>query len=108
MPEAESQLQEEAVASPQETALKRSLVGVVTSNKADKTITVRIERRVKHPIYGKFIRRSTRLHAHDEANSANEGDVVTIVQSRPVSKTKSWALENIVERAAPEAEALKA
>ena len=83
-------------------ALRRSLVGVVTSNKADKTITVRIERRVKHPIYGKFIRRSTRLHAHDEANSANEGDVVTIVQSRPISKTKSWALESIVERAAEE------
>ena len=95
MPEAQSQGPEGA----QEAAFKRSLVGVVTSNKADKTITVRIERRVKHPIYGKFIRRSTRLHAHDEANSANEGDVVTIVQSRPISKTKSWALDNIVERA---------
>lgn len=101
MPEAESQPQQ---ARPQgaQAPLRRSLVGVVTSNKADKTITVRIERRVKHPIYGKFIRRSTRLHAHDEANSANEGDVVTIVQSRPISKTKSWALDSIVERAAPE------
>ena len=103
MPEAEGQLQEGAVASPPAAAFRRSLVGVVTSNKADKTITVRIERRVKHPIYGKFIRRSTRLHAHDEANSANEGDVVSIVQSRPISKTKSWALDSIVERAAPEA-----
>ena len=102
MPEAEGQLQEGAIASPQEAAFRRSLVGVVTSNKADKTITVRIERRVKHPIYGKFIRRSTRLHAHDEDNSANEGDVVSIVQSRPISKTKSWALDSIVERAAPE------
>ncbi len=102
MSEAEGQLQEGAVASPQQAAFRRSLVGVVTSNKADKTITVRIERRVKHPIYGKFIRRSTRLHAHDEANSANEGDVVSIIQSRPISKTKSWALDSIVERAAPE------
>ncbi|MYE24527.1 MAG: 30S ribosomal protein S17 [Gammaproteobacteria bacterium] len=107
MPEAEGQLQEGAVAAPPpkgapEAPFRRSLVGVVTSNKADKTITVRIERRVKHPIYGKFIRRSTRLHAHDEANSANEGDLVTIVQSRPISKTKSWALDSIVERAAPE------
>lgn len=101
MPEAEGQLQEGA-ASPPEAAFRRSLVGVVTSNKADKTITVRIERRVKHPIYGKFIRRSTRLHAHDEANSANEGDVVSIVQSRPISKTKSWALDSIVERAGPQ------
>ena len=99
MPEAESQGAQQTG----DTAVKRSLVGVVTSNKADKTITVRIERRVKHPIYGKFIRRSTRLHAHDEANSANEGDVVAIVQSRPISKTKSWALDSIVERAAPEA-----
>ena len=107
MPEAESQGAEQSEQGTQQSAetaaAKRSLVGVVTSNKADKTITVRIERRVKHPIYGKFIRRSTRLHAHDEANSANEGDVVAIVQSRPISKTKSWALDSIVERAAPDA-----
>ena len=103
MPEAESQGAEQSEQGAETAAAKRSLVGVVTSNKADKTITVRIERRVKHPIYGKFIRRSTRLHAHDEANSANEGDVVAIVQSRPISKTKSWALDSIVERAAPDA-----
>ena len=103
MPEAESQGTEQREQSAETAAAKRSLVGVVTSNKADKTITVRIERRVKHPIYGKFIRRSTRLRAHDEANSANEGDVVAIVQSRPISKTKSWALDSIVERAAPDA-----
>ena len=96
MPEAEAQGGQETI--------KRSLVGVVTSNKADKTITVRIERRVKHPIYGKFIRRSTRLHAHDEGNSANEGDVVAIVQTRPISKTKSWALDSIVERAGEQPE----
>ena len=92
-----------AEATTEETAsgagVRRSLVGVVTSNKADKTITVRIERRVKHPIYGKFMRRSTRLHVHDANNEASEGDVVAIVQTRPVSKTKSWALHRIVERA---------
>ncbi len=94
MPEAESPSQ-----GGEEARVKRPLVGVVTSNRADKTITVRIERRVKHPIYGKFIRRSTRLHAHDEGNTANEGDVVAIVQTRPISRTKSWALDSIVERA---------
>ena len=78
---------------------RRSLVGVVTASKANKTITVRVERRVKHPIYGKFMRRSTRVHVHDEDNVAGEGDVVAIVQTRPVSKTKSWALERVVERA---------
>ena len=77
----------------------RAMTGVVTSNKADKTITVRIERRVKHPVYGKFIRRSTKLAAHDENNDCRQGDVVTIVEVRPISKRKSWALDRIVERA---------
>ncbi len=77
----------------------RASTGVVTSSKADKTITVRIERRLKHPVYGKFMRRSTRIAAHDERNECQEGDVVTIVESRPVSKTKSWRLLDIVERA---------
>lgn len=76
----------------------RESTGVVVSNKADKTITVLVERRVKHPVYGKFIRRSTKVAAHDEANTCNEGDVVTIVETRPVSKTKSWALGRVVER----------
>ena len=76
----------------------RESTGVVVSNKADKTITVLLERRVKHPVYGKFIRRSTKVAAHDEANTCNEGDVVTIVETRPVSKTKSWTLGRIVER----------
>ncbi len=75
------------------------MTGVVASNKADKTITVHIERRVKHPVYGKFIRSSTRLAAHDEHNNCREGDVVTIVETRPISKTKSWTLERIVARA---------
>ena len=76
----------------------RESTGVVISNKADKTITVLVERRVKHPVYGKFIRRSTKVAAHDEANTCNEGDVVTIVETRPISKTKSWTLGRVVER----------
>ena len=78
----------------------RTTTGKVVSNKMEKTITVLVERRVKHPIYGKFITRSTKLHAHDEANECNIGDVVTIKESRPLSKTKTWALESIVERVA--------
>ncbi len=77
----------------------RASTGVVTSNKADKTITVQVERRVKHPVYGKFIRRWTRIAAHDERNECREGDTVTIVETRPLSKTKSWRLLSIVERA---------
>ena len=77
----------------------RTVTGVVTSNKMDKSITVLIERRVHHPIYGKIIRRSTKLHAHDEKNECGIGDVVTIRECRPISKTKSWVLTGIVERA---------
>ncbi len=77
----------------------RAVTGVVTSNKADKTITVRVERRVKHPVYGKYIRRSTHLAAHDENNQCREGDVVTITETRPISKSKSWTLRAVVERA---------
>lgn len=78
----------------------RTVTGHVVSNKADKTITVMVERRVQHPIYGKFVRRSTKLHAHDENNECQQGDLVTIRESRPFSKQKSWTLVNIVERAA--------
>ncbi|MCY3841154.1 MAG: 30S ribosomal protein S17 [Gammaproteobacteria bacterium] len=76
----------------------RESTGVVVSNKADKTITVLVERRVKHPVYGKFIRRSTKVAAHDETNTCRLGDVVTIVETRPISKTKSWTLGRVVER----------
>ncbi len=79
-------------------ARAREMTGVVTSCKARKTVTVRIERRVKHPVYGKFIRRSTKLAAHDENDDCQEGDVVTIVETRPISKTKSWRLARINER----------
>lgn len=77
----------------------RTLTGTVSSNKMDKTIAVLVERRVKHPLYGKYIRRSTRLLAHDEANECNQGDVVVIQASRPISKNKSWRLQRIVSRA---------
>ena len=83
----------------EETKAKRSVTGRVTSNKMDKTITVMVERKVKHPVYGKYIKRSTKLHAHDASNECNEGDLVTVVACRPLSKSKKWMLENIVERA---------
>ncbi len=78
----------------------RSLTGKVVSDKMDKTITVLVERRVKHPVYGKYITRSTKLHAHDEKNECRIGDTVTICETRPLSKTKTWALVAVVERAA--------
>lgn len=77
----------------------RTVQGRVVSNKMDKTITVVVERFVKHPIYGKFIKRSTKLHAHDENNVCNEGDVVTVRESRPISKNKSWVLVDVVTKA---------
>lgn len=83
----------------EETKTKRSVTGKVISNKMDKTITVIVERKVKHPFYGKYIKRSTKLHAHDASNECNEGDMVTVVACRPLSKSKKWMLENIVERA---------
>ena len=77
----------------------RTVTGTVVSNKMDKTIAVLVERRVKHPLYGKYIRRSTRLMAHDEANECKQGDVVVIEASRPLSKKKSWRLQKVVSRA---------
>ncbi|MBV1922369.1 MAG: 30S ribosomal protein S17 [Pseudomonadales bacterium] len=74
---------------------KRALTGKVVSVKADKTITVLVERKVKHPVYGKFVRRSTKFHAHDEANTCNDGDIVTIEECRPLSKTKCWRLVKV-------------
>ncbi|WP_151705043.1 MULTISPECIES: 30S ribosomal protein S17 [Nitrincola] len=78
----------------------RTVTGKVISDKMDKTITVLVERKVKHPIYGKFVKRSTKLHAHDEKNECHSGDLVTIAETRPLSKTKTWALIRIEERAA--------
>ena len=70
----------------------RILTGVVTGNKADKTITVKIERKVKHPLYGKVVKRASKVHAHDENNSASIGDIVSVKECRPISKTKTWVL----------------
>ena len=77
----------------------RTLSGKVVSDKMDKTITVLIEPRVKHPLYGKYISKSSKLKAHDEENTCNIGDIVTIAESRPLSKSKSWALVKVEERA---------
>lgn len=77
----------------------RTVTGKVVSDKMDKSIVVLVERRMKHPIYGKYVKRSTKMRAHDENNECRLGDTVTIKESRPVSKTKSWVLERIDERA---------
>lgn len=81
------------------TALKKERVGIVTSNKMDKTITVRIDRKLRHPLYGKFIKRSTKLTAHDESNECNIGDTVKIIETRPLSKKKRWRLLEVIEKA---------
>ncbi len=83
--------------SEQKTA--RTVSGKVVSNKMDKSIVVLVERKIKHPVYGKFVKRSTKLHAHDEANECRIGDTVTIKQTRPISKTKTWALESVDNKA---------
>ncbi len=77
----------------------RLATGKVVSNKMDKTITVLVERRVKHPVYGKYITRSSKIHAHDESNQCGIGDTVTVAESRPISKMKTWKLLEIVESA---------
>ena len=77
----------------------RMATGRVVSNKMDKTITVLIERRVKHPVYGKYITRSSKIHAHDESNQCGIGDTVTVAETRPISKSKTWKLLEVVETA---------
>ncbi len=78
----------------------RTVTGCVVSNKMDKTITVKIERKVPHPLYKKYVRRSTKIHAHDENNECNIGDIVMVVECRPLSKSKSWRLVKVIEKAA--------
>lgn len=78
---------------------RKERVGLVVSNKMDKTITVAIERRMKHPIYGKFVKKTSRIMAHDESNDAGEGDTVRVMEVRPMSKRKRWRLVDIIERA---------
>lgn len=78
----------------------RTVEGRVVSNKMNKTVTVLVERQVKHALYGKYLRRSTKLHAHDEENTCNEGDLVRVSECRPLSKTKNWQVVEIITRAA--------
>ena len=82
-----------------EAELARSASGTVVSTKMDKTITVLVERRIKHPLYGKYIKRSKKIHAHDEEDQCQEGDLVTIEETRSISKTKSWKLSSIDRKA---------
>ena len=86
----------------EDTKLTCTVSGRVSSNKMDKTITVVVERQVRHPLYGKFIRRRTKLHAHDENNDCGEGDLVMIQECRPLSRTKTWRLVQVLEKAVVE------
>ena len=81
------------------TSIKRTLIGRVVSDKMDKTVTVLVERKVKHPMYGKVMVRSKKYHAHNEGNSAKSGDLVEIVETRPVSRTKTWAVTTVLQKA---------
>jgi len=78
--------------------LRKTKMGVVSSNKMDKTITVKVERKVKHPLYGKFVKKSTSFHAHDEKNECSIGDLVKIMETRPLSKSKRWRLVEVLEK----------
>jgi small subunit ribosomal protein S17 len=89
----------ETVEAIQRSTTRKERVGVVVSSKMDKSILVAVRRQIQHPIYGKFIKRTTKLMAHDDANDANEGDTVRIMETRPLSKNKRWRLTTIVERA---------
>ncbi|MEK7223398.1 30S ribosomal protein S17 [Sulfuricaulis sp.] len=83
----------------EKTKTARSLSGRVISNKMNKTITVQVDRRIRHPLYGKIVTRHTKLHAHDESNECKEGDLVQIEECRPLSKSKAWRLVKVLERA---------
>lgn len=78
--------------------LRKERVGIVVSNKMDKSIVIAVKRKVKHPIYGKFVNKTTKLHVHDEENTCKIGDTVRVMETRPLSKNKSWRLVEIVER----------
>ena len=80
------------------TETNRTLQGIVVSDKMDKTITVAVERKVKHPVYGKFVKRTTKVHAHDESNECKAGDTVIVEQCKPMSKSKTWRLVQVVSR----------
>ena len=83
---------------PVKEKIERTVTGKVLSNKMDKTITVLVERKVKHPLYGKYINQSNKFHAHDEKNEINEGDIVQITEHKPISKSKSWVVTRLVSK----------
>ena len=85
--------------SDNKTVIRKQIIGVVTSTKMDKTITVSVERKLKHPIYGKYVKKTKKFMAHDEGNQCNEGDTVKLIESRPLSANKRWRLVEILERA---------
>lgn len=95
----ENQTTNQAATTATERANRKVRTGIVTSAKMAKTITVKVERKIKHPIYGKFLKKSTSFHAHDEENTAGAGDTVRIMETRPLSKTKRWRLVEIIEKA---------
>lgn len=92
-------MSEQMVETPGSARRPKALVGRVISDKMDKTITVLVERRVKHPLYKKYVRRATKLHVHDQSNRCRLGDTVSIEECRPLSKTKAWRLQEVLERA---------
>ncbi len=95
----ENQTTNQTAAAAPERANRKVRIGIVSSNKMAKTITVMVERKIKHPIYGKFLKKTTSFHAHDEENTAGIGDTVRIMETRPLSKTKRWRLVEIIEKA---------
>jgi small subunit ribosomal protein S17 len=95
----ENETTTEAIAADTPAAVKRVVIGRVVSNKMDKSVSVAVERVVKHPAYGKFVRRTTKVMAHDESNACKSGDTVAIVECRPLSKNKAWRVVEIVESA---------
>jgi len=95
----ENQTTNQTASAAPERANRKVRIGVVSSNKMTKTITVKVERKIKHPIYGKFLKKSTSFHAHDEENTAGIGDTVRIMETRPMSKTKRWRLVEVIEKA---------
>ena len=95
---AEEIIKTEEASQAEDRNLRKIRIGVVTSNKMAKTITVAVERKVKHPIYGKFVKKTSKFHAHDEKNEASIGDLVRIMETRPLSKTKRWRLVEVVEK----------
>ena len=91
-----------ATAAPAHTGMRRQLTGKVVSDKMDKTVTVQVDRRMKHPLYGKYVGKSNKYHAHDEKNEYHTGDMVMIEECRPLSKTKAWRVVKLVEKARDE------